>query len=63
MRKLFFQTQRKFIVYFMFIIINLYLRRHFDINSVRFVNKPTPLNQAIATFSVRHKSHFRKPHL
>ena len=62
MKQLLIQSQRKFVVHFMFLIINLFLCRHLDNNSVRLFNKPTPSNGAIATFSARHKSHFREQH-
>ena len=47
----------------MFAMINLFLCRQLGNNSVPLFSKPTPSNQAIATFSARHESHFGEPHL
>ena len=63
MKQLLIQSQRKFIFHFMLPIINLFLCRHLDDNSVRLFNKQTPSNRAIANFSARHKSHFCELHL
>ena len=63
MKQLLIQSQRKFIVHFMFAIKNLFLCRHLNNNSVRLFNKATPSNRAIAAFPARHKSHFREMHL
>ena len=59
LRQLLTQSQWKFIVHFIFAIMNLFLCWHLDDNSVWLFNKPTPSNRAIATFSARHKSYFQ----
>ena len=57
MKQLLLQPQRKFNVYKFISMLTL------DNNSIRLFNKATPSNRAIATFSARHKSHFRELHL
>ena len=63
MKQLLTQSRQNFIVHFMFAVIDLPLCRHLDHHSVRFFKKSTFSNRVIATFSGRHKSHFREPHL
>ena len=50
MKHLLIQSQRKFIVHFMFPIINLFLCWDLGNNSVQIFNKPIPSNRVITIF-------------
>ena len=43
--------------------LNLFLCRHLASNSVRLLSVVSLLENKIASFSVKHKSHRREPHL